>query len=319
MNEYDTRAEQVNDADGDEWPDVSVIVPVYNDPEGLRETLDSLTAQTYPDDAHEILVVDNDSTDDTPAVARSYADDYETVTYLLEDDRQSSYSARNTGIAAASGEVFAFVDADMLVEAEWLVDAIRTFERKDAEYMGCNVEMIPSNGGDSLAERYNLLSGFPIERFIETIGFAPTCCLVVRRSVLEDVGAFDPRLVSGGDREFGHRVRDSGRELHFAPDVTMYHPTRSTTDAILRKSRRIGRGIYQLRLFHPDRYDDRLPVALNPSPYLPPRLETHREMDGWAELTRREKVGFYLLSYGRKVWNGVGRIEESLRRRRNPS
>ena len=304
-----------SDANDDEWPAVSVIVPVYNDPTGLEQTLDALTAQTYPTDAHEILVVDNDSTDETPSVARSYAADHERVTYLLEDDRQSSYAARDRGIEAAEGDVFAFVDADMTVEDEWLADAIRAFERTDAEYMGCNVEMIPSDGADSLAERYNLLSGFPIERYVEKLGFAPTCCLLVHRRVIEDVGAFDPRLISGGDREFGHRVRDSGRELHFAPDVTMYHPTRSSADAILRKARRIGRGIYQLRLFHPDRYDGPLPAALNPMPYVPPRLGPLRDIDGWEDLSRREKIGFYLLSYARGVCNGIGRLEETLRRR----
>lgn len=315
MNEHDRRSEQPDEPDADEWPSVSVIVPVYNDPSGLRETLDSLTAQTYPTDAHEILIVDNDSTDETPAVARSYAADHESVTYLLEDERQSSYAARNRGIAAADGDVFAFVDADMIVEPTWLVDAVRAVERRDAAYMGCDVEMIPSDGGDSLTERYNLSSGFPIDRYVEEMDFAPTCCLLVRRRVFDDVGAFDSRLISGGDREFGHRVRDSGRELHFAPEVTMYHPTRSTADAILRKSRRVGRGVYQLRLFHPDRYDSSLPVALNPVPYLPPGLESVRDIDGWEELSRREKAGFYCLSYARSVCNGIGRLEETVRRR----
>ncbi|MXV64129.1 glycosyltransferase [Natronorubrum sp. JWXQ-INN-674] len=298
----------------DEWPVVSVIVPVYNDPEGLRDTLDALMAQTYPGTAHEILVVDNDSTDETPAVARAYAAEHDQVTFLVEADRQSSYAARNTGIENARGDVFAFVDADMLVDETWLVDAISAFERKDAEYMGCNVEMVPSEGGDSLAERYNRQTGFPIDYFIEDLGFAPTCCLFVRRSVLEDVGSFDSRLISSGDREFGHRVRDSGRELQYAADVTMYHPTRSTSEALIRKSRRIGRGLYQLRRFHPNRYDDPVPVALNPWPYLPPRPAQIRGIDGWDTLSRREKAGFYLLSYARGVSNGLGRIEETVRR-----
>ncbi|QFU83040.1 glycosyltransferase [Natronorubrum aibiense] len=303
---------------GDEWPTVSVIVPVYNDPSGIRDTLDSLTAQTYPDDAHEILVVDNDSTDETPAIARAYADEHDHVTFLVESDVQSSYAARNTGIAHARGDVFAFVDADMLVDAEWLADAITAFERADAEYMGCNVEVIPSDDRDSLAERFNLRTAFPIEHFIQTLEFAPTCCLIVSRSVVDDVGAFDSRLVSGGDREFGHRVRDSGRELHFAPAVTMYHPARSTADAIVQKSRRIGRGLYQLRTLHPTQYDSWLPLALNPMPFLPPRLEQLRTIDDWETLSRREKVGFYLLSYAQSVSNGVGRLEEMLRRRLQP-
>ncbi|WP_440765752.1 glycosyltransferase [Natronorubrum sp. DTA7] len=323
MNEYSTHDErreegeksQEWDGEAREWPQVSVIVPVYNDPTGLRDTLDSLIEQTYPTDAHEVLVVDNGSTDETPAVAREVADDHERITVLVEDEIQSSYAARNRGIEHAGGEILAFVDADMIAEEEWLADAVRAFERTDAEYMGCNVEMVPSEDGGSLAERYNVRTGFPIDHFIENLGFAPTCCLLVHRSVIDDVGPFDSRLLSGGDREFGHRVRDSGRELQFAPEATIYHPTRSTADAILRKSRRVGRGVYQLRVFHPDRYDSAVPVALNPLPYLPPRPERVRNVDGWSDFSRREKVGFYLLSYARGICNGLGRLEETVRRR----
>ncbi|WP_440769559.1 glycosyltransferase [Natronorubrum sp. DTA28] len=327
MNGHSTRDEsrrssaesEERDVKADECPQVSVVVPVYNDPAGLRDTLDSLTTQTYPTDAYEVLVVDNGSTDETPAVAREFADDHDRITVLVEDEVQSSYAARNRGIEHANGEILAFVDADMIAEEEWLVDAVGAFERTDAEYVGCNVEMVPSEDGDSLAERYNLRTGFPIDHFVENLGFAPTCCLLVHRSVIDDVGSFDSRLISGGDREFGHRVRDSGRELQFAPDATIYHPTRSTADAILRKSRRVGRGVYQLRAFHPTRYDSTIPVALNPVPYLPPRPQQVRSVDGWSELSRREKAGFYLLSYARGICNGLGRLEETIRMRASTS
>ncbi|ELY60633.1 glycosyltransferase [Natronolimnohabitans innermongolicus] len=316
MNDHDPPTDRSVEEQRDaEAPLISVVVPVYNDPDGVEATLEALTSQTYPDGGHEILVVDNDSTDETPTVVRAYADEHDHVTSLLEDERQSSYAARNTGIEHASGSIFAFVDADMIVEETWLADAVDAFERLDASYMGCDVEMVPAERSESLAQRYNRRTGFPIEEFVAEMGFAPTCCLFVRRSVLEDVGAFDPRLVSGGDREFGHRVRDAGYDQHYTDAVTMYHPTRSTADAILRKARRVGRGVTQLRAFHPDRYGGRIPAVCNPLPYLPPRLQSVRGIEGWASLSRREKVGFYLLSYGRGISNGMGRIEETVRRR----
>ena len=76
---------------------VSVIVPVYNDPDGIAATLDSLLAQsTTPD--YRIHVVDNDSTDRTPEVVRSYTNDNDRITLHHERDVQSSYAAHNTGI-----------------------------------------------------------------------------------------------------------------------------------------------------------------------------------------------------------------------------
>ena len=94
--------------------EVTVVVPVYNDPDGITTTLDSLLAQSTDRD-HEIVVVDNDSTDRTPEVVRSYVDDHSShadrITLLHETEIQSSCAARNTGIRNTDAEILAFVDA----------------------------------------------------------------------------------------------------------------------------------------------------------------------------------------------------------------
>ena len=92
-------------------PFVSVIVPVYNDPEGIRDCLTALSEQSYPDDRYEVIVVDNGSTDSTRSVISEFP-----VTFRIEDEIQGSYAARNTGIANAHGDVFGFVDADCTPE-----------------------------------------------------------------------------------------------------------------------------------------------------------------------------------------------------------
>lgn len=79
-------------------PRVSVVVPVFNDAERLQQTLEALRTQTYPDERHEVIVVDNGSTDGSSEVARAFDE----VTLLYELDHLSSpYSARNRGIEAA--------------------------------------------------------------------------------------------------------------------------------------------------------------------------------------------------------------------------
>jgi len=102
--------------------------------------------------------------------------------------------------------------------------------------------------------RYDHHTGFPIDGYLNHQQFAPTCCLFVRRDVFEDVGLFDPRLVSGGDKEFGNRVDNAGYNQQFAEDVEMYHPTRNSLDALVSKDRRVGRGLCQLQRYHPNRY-----------------------------------------------------------------
>lgn len=276
-----------------ERPFVSVVVPVYNDPDGLAQTLESLTVQTYPADRHEVIVVDNGSTDDTPAVAHGFCSRHDHVTLVVEGAIQGSYAARNRGIRNASGEVIAFVDADVTVPADWLARVAAATAETD--YLACGVQLY-TDGTETLASKYDRLSGFRVGWYVDELHFAPTCCLAVRAGVFDDVGLFDSRLVSSGDLEFGNRVHESGRTLTYRPDIRMYHPTRDSVAALLRKAARIGRGRQQLRRFYPDRYGSPLLGLVNPGTYLPPPpWAVGDRFRGWEGLSPLEKLVFYAL------------------------
>lgn len=293
---------------------MSVIVPVYNDPDGLETTLDSLLAQSYPKAAHEILVVDNDSTDRTSDLATRYSSEHDHVETLVEDEIQSSYAARNTGIENATGSIVAFIDADMTVQRTWLANVAEEMAGIDEDYMACNVELYSPGSSESLPAKFNRLSGFPIRQYVEQRHFAPTCCLVVRRSVFQDVGLFDDQLVSSGDREFGHRVYESGREIHFAPHITMYHPTRTSIGALVSKAIRIGRGTYQLSERYPDRYGSRWRLLTNPVMYLPPVPWLLDEaIAEWESLPVGQRIEFYLLAAVASYSRAYGAVREAVR------
>lgn len=302
-------------ADGGESkpPFVSVIVPVYNDPKGIRTTLRSLTRLTFPNDRYEVLVVDNGSTDETPSVVEAIAETNENVAMLVEREVQSSYAARNRGIEASSGEVLAFVDADMHVDADWLDRVTEELDRNGADYMGCAVDLYMPESGATLADLFDSLRGFDIERYVYDLEFAPTCCLVVRRDVVEDVGAFDPCLVSSGDLEFGNRVADAGYDLHYASDVTMHHPTRGSLRSNVRKAVRIGRGRLQISRNYPDRYGSPARRLLNPAGYLPPvPWMLRKTFRGWEALSGRQKLAVYLVATVMSFARSYGRVAEAV-------
>ncbi|MGM0590515.1 MAG: glycosyltransferase [Halobacteriota archaeon] len=291
--------ETVREGEQTDRPFVSVVVPVYNDPEGVRDTLESLVAQTYPGDKHEVVVVDNNSTDDTRAVVRSFCDEYDRVRLEVERDVQSSYAARNRGIEAARGDVLAFVDADMTVDPDWLEGVVEELE--DGAYLACDVELY-SSSPETLVGKYNRLTGFPVQRYVEQQGYAPTCCLVVRRSVFDEIGEFDSRLISGGDSEFGNRVADSGRDLRFTDQVTMYHPTRDSLSSLLKKELRVGRGLCQRQQYYPERYG---------RPGIPPRPSGVKHTDGAdASDPLSERVVFKVLSGVTTVTRAIGYFTE---------
>lgn len=294
---------------GGERPFVSVICPVYNDPGGIRTTIRSLLAQKYPSDRFEIIIVDNDSTDHTRAVAAELCRHHEHATVVDETTTQSSYAARNTGIRYQTGELLAFVDSDVVVEPTWLSDLVAAFDRTEADYLGCRVESFLPEGGTTLVGRYNTVTNFPVKFYLERRQYAPTCALAVRRPVVEDVGPFDGRLVSGGDVEFGQRVASAGYTQTFAEDVVVYHPARTSFTNYLAKHFRIGRGKEQLFQL-PDLETSSRPL-LTLRNVLPPHPLTFRgRMRHRCSLVLF--VVFYLIAYTGKLSTFGGRIRERL-------
>lgn len=96
---------------------VSIVIPAYNEAEVLSQCLDSVTAELKPGD--EIIVVDNNSTDDTPSITGKYSS-----VKVIPEPRQGQVYAQDTGFEAATNELIARIDADTVVPEGWL-DQIR--------------------------------------------------------------------------------------------------------------------------------------------------------------------------------------------------
>lgn len=276
-------------------PVISIIVPVYNDAEGLGTTVDSLLEHTDPE--AEVVLVDNDSTDHTPEIAADYAADHDHITLAFEREIQSSYAARNTGIDHASGEILVFFDADQRVTDGWLTALVDCLD--EADYVAPNIEL-DAGEPPTLIGQYNKTTGFPIEGFLQCHRYAPTSCLAVRHELIDDVGRFDDRLVSGGDLEFGNRVDRAGYELAYCSTATVIHPTRDSFDALYNRNVRIGRGHCQLQRCYPDRYG-RVGIPPRPSDI---RSQQYDESQG--------RLLFTLLTLLMTATRGLGYYRECL-------
>jgi glycosyltransferase AglI len=293
-------------------PVLSVIIPVYNDPKGIRMTLESVVEQTYPAGSYEVLAVDNGSTDGTREVIRAFAGLYENVHLFVHDDVQGSYAARNEGIEHARGEIVSFIDADMTVDEDWAESVVASHERHGWDYMGAPVELYVE-GEETLTAAYDrALGGFPVEQYMREREFAGTGSLSIRKGVFDSVGVFDDRIISQGDGEFGKRVAEAGFVQHFEPEITMYHAARTDLRAWLRKQVRIGRGAMQKRAYYPERTEDAERThPLHPRKFLPPKpWDFYRRLTAATEPTVRETVGLYAIDYASKLARTGGGIAE---------
>ena len=111
-------------------PSVSVVMPVFNSGQYLSDSIESVLCQTYSD--FELLCVDNASTDDSLSVLREESEKDSRIS-VLQDNRRGVSNARNTGLAYASGDYVAFIDADDFISPSLLEHAISQAQKHSAD------------------------------------------------------------------------------------------------------------------------------------------------------------------------------------------
>jgi cellulose synthase/poly-beta-1,6-N-acetylglucosamine synthase-like glycosyltransferase len=204
-------------------PRISVVVPVRNGEESIGACISTLLACNYPAEDREILVVDNGSSDGTAEAIRSYP-----VTYLFEPARGVS-NARNRGIAAARGEIVAFIDGDCTVVGEWLTEIARPFEDPGVGCVAGELENLPpQSAAERQAER--MLGRWQRFAVNSNPPYAITANAAFRRSVFDEIGRFDPAMPRAQDVELGRRFHQrSELRVAFSPSAVARH--RHTTTA----------------------------------------------------------------------------------------
>jgi glycosyltransferase involved in cell wall biosynthesis len=249
-------------------PHISVIIPVFNDSRGLKKTIDALLHQNYPKELFEIIVVDNGSTDSSCEQAKSMAARHpDRIRVLIESTLRGSYAARNKGIIASRGVLICFIDANVIMSPDFLGKIDDRFKAGSVDYLGCDVRIFSNH--ETLSSKYQKVRAFKVQWYIQNRKFAPTCCLVVKRSVIDQVGPFDSRLESGGDWEFGRRVHAAGYSQAFSENITVYHPARWRYRDLVKKNQRCARGEAQLHYYFPQEFEDIQGRLLKINKYLP--------------------------------------------------
>lgn len=208
-------------------PSVSVIIPVQNDRDRLRRCLHLLQQQTLS--ASEIIVVDNNSTEDIASTCAEFP-----IVQYYQESKQGSYAARNRGIAIATGEILAFTDADCMPMAEWLEHGVAALA--EADLVAGHIEFCFKSHRPTPIEYVDALSHLR-QRDYALHGYAATANAFTRREWFNGIGGFRDELLSLGDREWGQRLTAAGGSVVYCADMIVRHPARASMRSLLNKVR----------------------------------------------------------------------------------
>ncbi len=214
----------------------TVVVPAYNAADTLPGCLAALSAQTIPRSEYEIIVADDGSTDDTAAVAAQHGADK-----VLRCPHRGPASARNAGIAAASGGVILFTDADCEPAPVWLAEMLRSLEDGSVSgvkgsYKTRQREVVARLAQCEFEERYNRLEREPYIDFVDSYAAAFRC------ETLRQAGGFNPAFpqANNEDVELSYRLAERGHRLVFNRRAVVYHRHVASWRAYVRLKARRG-------------------------------------------------------------------------------
>ncbi|MCB4792836.1 MAG: PqqD family peptide modification chaperone [Elusimicrobia bacterium] len=223
-------------------PKVSIIIPVYNEEASLPMCLDSLMDINYPKECLEIIVIDNNSTDSSSSIIKSYP-----VIYVFKEKKGHSF-ARNKGLKIATGEIIAFTDADCVVDKNWVISFVNEFKMCSAAC--CGGKSLPLKKNNWLSDnfydfkrKYNESKSFKnssIENYFDEPLF-PTCNLACQKEVLDKIGYFDENILANEDTDLVWRINLSGYQLKYVDSALVYH---FHQDNIINTTKLIARYIY---------------------------------------------------------------------------
>jgi glucosyl-dolichyl phosphate glucuronosyltransferase len=217
---------------------ITVILCTYNRCQLLVKVLDGLAGQMLPEsDEWEVLVVDNNSSDQTQGVVRDFCQRYSGRFRYLFEAQQGLSHARNAGIREAQGDVLVFVDDDVTIAPMWLQHLIAPL--RSGQYAGAGGRILPEWACPPprwlAIEAPYALAPFAVFDLGPQAGplFEPPFganmafqkILFARYGYFRtDLGRSGTGMISNEDTEFGRRLLKAGEVLHYEPSAVVYHP-----------------------------------------------------------------------------------------------
>ena len=224
-------------------PKVSIIIATLNNEKTIGECLKSVFELNYPKELLEVIVVDGSSNDATIKIAQNYP-----AKIIVK--QANAPSAYNYAMNYVEGEILGTIDADAKVEKEWLNKLIVHLKNpKVAGVSGMietwnNESILPRCIGYDLKYRYN--------RIKNEANRVATMNLLLKKSIVKEVGGFDENLATQYDTDLGVRITSKGYKIVLEPQVKCYHFNRPTFKEYFKQQLQYGKNASKLYLKRPN-------------------------------------------------------------------
>ena len=230
----------------------SVVIPVYNRPEEIRELLESLTKQTYDD--FEVLIIEDGSENDCKDIVESFNQQLDIRYYYKENSGQGF--SRNYGFEQAKGDYFVVFDSDCLIPEHYFETVCIHLSTNKLDAWGGPDKAHDSFSTLQKAISYSMTSPFTTggirgnKRHAGT--FHPRSFnMGISKEVFEETSGYNITRM-GEDIEFSLRIINHGFKTGLIPDAYVYHKRRTSLKAFFKQLHFFGRARINISRFFPD-------------------------------------------------------------------
>ena len=227
-------------------PMTSIVIPVYNKVSFTQSCLEQLSTTLPHDFNGEIIVVDDASSDETPAVLEHWAELDGRIKILRNAENAGFIMSCNRGAEAAEGEILIFLNNDTLPLSGWLPPLLRIFRDKpEAGAVGGKLVypdgtlqeaggIIFSDGSGCNFGKHDKAPNAPLYNFIREVDYCSGALLATRRALFVELGGFDTRFKPAyyEDTDYCFSLREKGYRVYYQPESVIVHfeGTSSGTD-----------------------------------------------------------------------------------------
>ena len=228
-------------------PNISVIIPCYNEQDTITLLLDAIYQQTYPKENIEVLVIDGLSTDGTRVSIVKFMETHPDILIKTIDNPERIIPvALNKGIKAASGEIIIRLDAHSIPQRDYLERCVCALQDNKAENVG-GIWVIKPGADNWIARGIARAASHPLgvgdaryrvggeAQYVETVPFGS-----FYKSLFNRVGYFNENLLTNEDYEFNQRIRQSGGKIWFDPSIKSIYFARKTYGELAKQYWRYG-------------------------------------------------------------------------------